>query len=237
MVLSLSTINQPMAQRLSPLKQMRDRSKLLIHEIYSSIQGESSFMGWPCVFVRTSGCHLRCSYCDTEHAFFKGEEQSIDEVLQKVSQFHISLVELTGGEPLLQKPSFALLDELVRQKYTVLMETSGAVCIKNVNQSVKVILDIKTPASGESGKNVWSNLLLLWPGCEVKFVISNMKDYNFAKEICFRYRLFERTQVLFSPVVAKINPKILSEKILSDKLKVRFQMQLHRILYGESPGK
>lgn len=236
-MLENATINQPMAERLSVLRNKLDKASLLIHEIYSSIQGESSHMGLPCVFVRTTGCHLRCSYCDTEHAFFKGEEMCVDDVLARVSSFGIKVVELTGGEPLLQAPSFLLLDRLVGLGFTVLLETSGAVSIAKVNRAVKVILDIKTPSSLESTKNVFSNLELLWPGCEVKFVMSSYEDYLYAKEICLQYNLFQRTHVLFSPVMAKIDPKAVVEWILSDKLPVRFQLQLHRVLYGESPGR
>lgn len=226
-----------MKERMSPLKSKLDKNSLLIHEIYSSVQGESSYMGIPCVFIRTSGCHLRCSYCDTEHAFFKGTEQKIPEIVKKVSSFSINLVELTGGEPLLQKASFTLLDALVDSGFTVLMETSGAISIKNVNKKVKVILDIKTPSSLEKDKNVWSNLDILWPGCEVKFVIGSYEDYLYAKNICEEYDLFNRTHLLFSPVTQSIEPQKLAEFILKDRLPVRFQMQLHRILYGEAPGR
>jgi 7-carboxy-7-deazaguanine synthase len=235
-MLSFSTIKQPMSERMSPLRQKIDKQALLIHEIYSSIQGESSHMGKPCVFVRTTGCHLRCSYCDTEHAFFKGRVMSIDAIMEQIASFGIDLVELTGGEPLLQPPSLVLLDNLVKAHFTVLLETSGALPIIKVNQKVKVILDIKTPSSGESSRNCYENLDILWPGCEVKFVIGTKEDYLFAKSICEQFDLYRRTHVLFSPVVAKIDPKLLVKWIMSDNLGVRFQMQLHRVLYGETPG-
>ena len=235
-MLSNAIINQPMHERVSILKN-RDKSKLLIHEIYVSIQGESSHMGKPCVFVRTTGCHLRCCYCDTAHAFFEGSEKDMDEILDRVSSFGIDVVEVTGGEPLLQAASFLLLEKLVALGFTVLLETSGAVSIAKVNRSVKVILDIKTPSSYESTKNVYKNLEILWSGCEVKFVISSHEDYLFAKKICHEYNLFTKTHVLFSPVVAKIDPRHLVEWILQDRLPVRFQLQLHRVLYGETPGK
>lgn len=236
-MLSEMTINQPMTKRLSVLKEPRASDSLLIHEIYSSIQGESSHMGKPCVFIRTTGCHLRCSYCDTEHAFFKGETKKIESIISEVLSYGLPLVELTGGEPLLQPQSFLLLDELVKLNLTVLMETSGAVSIQKVNQKVKVILDIKTPSSLESQSNVYKNLDILWPGCEVKFVISSYEDFIFAKSICQDFDLFAKTHVLFSPVVANIDPKLLVTWILRDKLPVRFQMQLHRVLYGEATGK
>lgn len=235
-MLSLRTIAQPMTERMRPIRSV-DKNKILLHEIYASVQGESTYMGKPCVFVRTSGCHLRCSYCDTEHAFFEGQAHSIEEILAQVAQFGIGLVELTGGEPLLQKLSFTLLERLVHEGYTVLLETSGAVSIKSVHKNVKVILDIKTPSSGHSDKNVWSNLSLLWPGCELKFVLQNFADYDFAVEICQRYDLFNKNPILFSPVVSQMNARELAEKIVHDKLPVRFQMQLHRILFGEEKGK
>jgi 7-carboxy-7-deazaguanine synthase len=235
-MLSTDTINQSMTERMRALRS-RDKSKLLIHEIYSSIQGESSHMGKPCVFVRTTGCHLRCSYCDTEHAFFEGQEFSLDEILARVLAYGISTVEITGGEPLLQPLIFTLFDRLVESGLTVLLETSGAVSIAKVNREVKVILDVKTPSSLESQKNVAGNLDLLWQGCEVKFVISNREDYLFAKDICQKHSLYERTHVLFSPVVTLLDPKILVEWILQDRLPVRFQLQLHRVLYGEAPGR
>ncbi len=231
------TINQSMSERLSVLNNRTDKNKLLVHEIYSSVQGESSLMGLPCVFVRTTGCHLRCSYCDTEHAFFKGSEHTIDEVVARVKSFGIPLVELTGGEPLLQPASFVLMDRLIEEGFSLMLETSGAVSIKKVNRRVKVILDVKTPSSLEAHRNVMSNIELLWPGCEVKFVIGSEEDYLFAKDFCKQHRLEERTHVLFSPVVAKMEPTKLVEMILRDGLNVRFQMQLHRVLYGEMPGK
>jgi 7-carboxy-7-deazaguanine synthase len=194
-------------------------------------------MGKPCVFVRTTGCHLRCSYCDTEHAFFAGSEISIEDVVEKVSSFGIDVVEVTGGEPLLQTSTFTLLDRLIENNFTVLLETSGAVAIDKVNRSVKVILDVKTPSSLSSNSNVYSNLNKLWAGCEVKFVISSYQDYCFAKKICDEYQLIKRTHVLFSPVVALLDPQSLVEWILKDRLRVRFQLQLHRVLYGEKPGR
>ena len=236
-MLSQELISQPMTERMGPIRNKANSEELLVHEIYTSVQGESSYMGLPCIFIRTTGCHLRCSYCDTAHAFFEGKSYSLDYIINKISLMNIKLVELTGGEPLLQKASFTLLERLVNLGYTTLVETSGAVSIKNINKKVKVILDIKTPSSGESLKNYYPNLDILWPGCEVKFVIGSLEDYEFAKNICERYSLYDRTHVLFSPIVARINPAMLADKIVEDKLKVRFQMQLHRVLFGEMPGK
>lgn len=235
-MLSTTTINQSMEERLRILRN-RDKNKLLIHEIYASIQGESSHMGKPCVFVRTTGCHLRCSYCDTEHAFFEGVEKSVEDIVDRVSSFGIGMVEITGGEPLLQTPVFDLFDRLIERNLEVLLETSGAVSIAKVNRKVKVILDVKTPSSLESRKNVLSNLEILWPGCEVKFVISTHEDYLFAKEFCEKHDLYTRTHVLFSPVIRLLEPQLLVDWILKDRLPVRFQIQLHRVLYGEAPGR
>jgi 7-carboxy-7-deazaguanine synthase len=236
-MLSANSLKQTMAERMSPLREKRDKKGLLLHEIYASIQGESSHMGKPCVFIRAAGCHLRCSYCDTEHAFFQGTEMTIDDIIKKVMSFDISLVELTGGEPLLQPPSLILLDRLVDLDFVVLLETSGALPIAKINKAVKVILDIKTPASSECDRNVYSNLDILWPGCEVKFVISSLNDYSFAKSICEKFDLYRRTAVLFSPVVQRLDPKVLVDWLLKDRLDVRFQMQLHRVLYGEEQGR
>lgn len=236
-MLSQETMDQPIAERMKPLKNRLKSDSLLVHEIYRSIQGESSYMGLPCTFVRTTGCHLRCSYCDTEHAFFKGQEQSVDQVLEQVKNLGVPMVELTGGEPLLQPATFLLLDRLVDWGFLVLIETSGAVSISRVNKKVRVILDVKTPSSLESHRNVDANLDILWPGCEVKFVISNLEDYLFAKNVCEKHNLYDRTHVLFSPVVARLDPKLLVDWILKDGIKVRFQLQLHRVLYGEEPGK
>jgi 7-carboxy-7-deazaguanine synthase len=189
------------------------------------------------VFIRTTGCHLRCSYCDTEHAFFAGNELSVDEIMARVMEFGIDVVEITGGEPLLQTPVLELFDRLLEKQMTVLLETSGAVSIAKINRGVKIILDIKTPSSLEDKRNVYQNLLDLWPGCEVKFVISDYDDYCFAKRVCDEHDLYHRTHVLFSPVVARLNPQSLVDWIMRDKLKVRFQLQLHRVLYGEEPGR
>lgn len=236
-MLSVETINQSAKKRLSVLRSKTNKDSLLIHEIYSSVQGESSYMGMPCVFIRTTGCHLRCTYCDTEHAFFKGQEMLIDEIINKVSSYGIKLVELTGGEPLLQPPCIKLLDKLVEHGFTVLLETSGAVSIDAVNRHVKVILDIKTPSSGESHRFIKKNLDVLWHGCEIKFVISTYEDYVFAKETCQHYNLWHKHHILFSPVVACLDPTLLAEWMVTDKLNARFQMQLHRVLYGETAGK
>lgn len=236
-MLSPQTRAQSLSERVSVVRNKANKDHVLIHEIYSSIQGESSYMGYPCVFVRTTGCHLRCSYCDTEHAFFAGQEMSVENIIEKVASFGLKLVEITGGEPLLQPPTVTLLHRLVGLGYTTLIETSGAVSIAGINAAVKVILDVKTPSSGEHTRNITKNLSILWPGCEVKFVIGTRRDYEYAKNICQEYDLLKRTHVLFSPVIAMMDPKNLAEWMVADKLTARFQMQLHRVLYGETAGK
>lgn len=236
-MLSIEEINHSLATRIAPLKQKVNKHSLLVNEIYASIQGESSYAGMPCLFIRTTACHLRCSYCDTSHAFSAGTEMSLDDIMHKVSSFKLNLVELTGGEPLLQTSSITLLDRLIDLGYTTLIETSGAVSIKHINRQVKVILDVKTPSSLEHHRNINSNLDRLWPGCEVKFVIGSYEDYLYAKKICHDYSLSHKTHVLFSPIIAKINPCHLADWILQDQLNVRLQMQIHRILYGEERGR
>lgn len=236
-MLSLQSQAQSLAERISVLRKKRDKNQLLVHEIYASIQGESSYMGLPCVFVRTTGCHLRCSYCDTEHAFFMGQEMSLKDIFERITSYNINLVEITGGEPLLQPPTVALINILIAQGFTTLIETSGAVSIAPLNRQTKVILDVKTPSSGEHTRNIDKNLTILWPGCEVKFVIGTREDYDYAKSMCQKYNLFQTTHVLFSPIMAKLNPSILGDWILADTIPARLQVQLHRILYGEARGR
>lgn len=224
------------AERILPLKNMRDPNKLLVHEIYTSIQGESTFSGEICSFIRTTACHLRCSYCDTANAFYQGTEKSVDNVLQEVIELGTQLVEITGGEPLLQKPVFNLLQRLCDKNFTVLLETSGGVSIAQVDKRVRVILDIKTPGSGEVSRNIWSNLEILWPNCEVKFVICDENDYEFAKEIMVKYNLSSRCKVLISHEARKMPGHLVASWVIRDKLPVRFQTQLHKVLWGEATG-
>lgn len=225
-----------MENRIKPLKHMRNRDAILVHEIYASIQGESTYAGVPCVFVRTTACHLRCTYCDTAHAFEHGTELSVDEIIEKVASYGIQTVELTGGEPLLQRPVFELMTSLCDLDYTVLLETSGTVSIQSVDRRVHAIVDVKSPGSGESHRNCLKNLEILWPECEVKFVIGDELDYEFAKRIITQYDLTSRNTVLFSPEAPKISPMQLAEWIMRDRLSVRFQVQLHKILWGDANG-
>ncbi len=201
-----------------------------ITEIYQSIQGESSYAGLPCVFVRTTGCDLRCSWCDSEFAFYGGEKFSISEIIERVKQFPARLVELTGGEPLLQKDIPKLALELLELGYTVMIETGGHRDISVLHSSVIKIMDIKCPASGESDKNLWSNLNYLTKQDEIKFVIANRRDYEWSKEIIYKHNL-EGFQLLFSSVYDQLEPKQLVDWILADGLAVRFQLQIHKFIW------
>ena len=202
-----------------------------INEIYHSIQGESSYAGLPCVFVRLTYCNLRCTYCDTEYAFYEGRDMTVDEVFQAVKSYNCALVEVTGGEPLVQKDVFPLMDLLIKAGYTVLLETGGSIDVGSVNPRVIKIMDLKCPSSGECERNLYTNIDKLQPDDEIKFVIGNREDYVWSKEMLERYRLSERFPVLFSTVFRQLEPKQLVEWILQDKLKVRFQLQMHKYVW------
>ena len=210
--------------------------KLKVNEIFYSLQGESSNVGLPTIFIRLTGCPMRCSYCDTEYAFNTGDNFTIDYIIETISQYKAKNVTVTGGEPLAQKECWDLLKRLCDEGYSVSLETGGAISIGNIDKRVKIILDIKTPGSGEDKNNFWENLELIKPQDEIKFVIADMKDYIWAKEILIREKLNEKALILFSPVFNDINPKDLAEWILKDQLPVRFQIQLHKIIWGEVPG-
>ena len=216
---------------------MKFLGKLRITEIFLSIQGESSLVGWPTVFVRLTGCPLRCVYCDTAYAFNGGEIRSITEILEEVRSYRIRHVCVTGGEPLAQPDCPALLRTLAGEGYEVSLETSGAMDVAEVDRRVVKVMDLKTPSSGEEGRNIYSNLVHLLPHDQVKFVIMNDDDYRWSVEKLLEYRLNERCEVLFSPAMGQQDPRELAEKILSDRLPVRFQLQLHKILWGNTPGK
>jgi len=203
-----------------------------VNEIYRSIQGESSYAGLPCVFVRLTYCNLRCSYCDTEYAFYEGRDYTVEQVLEGVESFDCSLVELTGGEPLLQEEVFPLMDELVVRGYTVLLETGGSLDVGRVNPKVIKILDLKCPGSGESKRNLYGNLARLQSRDEVKFVIGDRADYLWAREALREHRLTDRCSVLFSTVFEKLPPRQLAEWLLEDNLKVRLQLQMHKYIWG-----
>ncbi len=210
--------------------------KLKIHEIFYSLQGESSRVGLPTVFVRLTGCPMRCVYCDTAYAFSGGSNMEIDEIMAKVAGFGTKYVTVTGGEPLAQKGCLVLLKALCDAGYSVSLETGGAIDISPVDKRVSVILDVKTPDSGEVDNNVWSNLEHLKSADEVKFVLCSRADYDWAKEILLSHHIADKCPVLFSPVYSQVNPADLAEWVLQDKLPVRMQVQLHKILWGEKPG-
>lgn len=211
---------------------------LRITEIFYSLQGESSTVGLPTAFVRLTGCPLRCRYCDTEYAFHGGDLYGLDEILSRVADFGTSYVTVTGGEPLAQPDCLSLLTQLCDANYQVSLETSGALPIKEVDPRVAVILDIKTPASGEVARNHWQNIAELKSKDEVKFVICDRQDYDWARLQLDQYQLLNRdTEILFSPSYGQISPGDLAEWILADKLAVRMQVQLHKQLWGDVPGK
>jgi 7-carboxy-7-deazaguanine synthase len=205
---------------------------LTINEIFYSIQGESTYAGRPCVFVRLTACDLRCSWCDTAYAFHEGRKQSLDEVLAEVDRFACPLVEVTGGEPLLQEAVYPLMQSLVDRGRTVLLETGGHRSTARVPEPVVTILDVKCPASGESGKNDWSNLDRLRPHDEVKFVVADRQDYEYARDVIARYDLSHRTAAIhLSPVHGTLNPRTLSEWVLADRVPARVQLQIHKYIW------
>lgn len=210
---------------------------LRIHEIFFSLQGEASRVGLPTVFVRLTGCPLRCGYCDTTYAFQGGQTLELDEILQRVAGYGAHHVTVTGGEPLAQKDCLALLKMLCEAGYDVSLETGGALDIGGVDPRVSVILDVKTPGSGETAKNLWPNLDLLRPKDEVKFVLCDRADYDWAKQVLAEHDIAAKCPVLFSPVHGQLAGRDLAEWILADKLPVRFQLQLHKLLWGEEPGR
>ncbi len=206
---------------------------LTINEIFHSIQGESSFAGQPCVFVRLTACDLRCTWCDTPYAFYEGRKMSVDDVIADVEARGCDLVEVTGGEPLLQQDVYPLMQRLIDSGKTVLIETGGHRSIARVPEGVVRIVDVKCPGSGESAKNEWSNLALLTRRDEVKFVIADRVDYDYAREIVVRERLADRCgAVLFSPVHGVLEPRQLAEWVLADRLPVRVQLQVHKYIWS-----
>ncbi len=210
---------------------------LRINEIFFSLQGETSRVGLPTVFIRLTGCPLRCGYCDTEYAFSGGENMSISAILSKVSHYKARYITVTGGEPLAQKACPMLLSALCDAGYAVSLETSGALDISEVDVRVCKVMDIKTPGSGEMVKNQWSNLDYLTQQDELKFVLCDEADYQWASEIVRTRRLDQVCSILFSPVYDQLDPSILATWILRDHLPVRLQIQLHKLLWGEGPGR
>ena len=209
---------------------------LKIYEIFHSLQGETSRIGLPTVFVRLTGCPMRCTYCDTEYAFSGGGNMQIADILAKVAEFGTKYVTVTGGEPLAQKECYTLLQALCDAAYSVSLETGGAMDIAPVDARVSVILDIKTPASAETKNMLWSNVNHIKPKDEIKFVLCNRDDYDWAKAKITELKLSEKCPILFSPSYHDLSAETLAGWVLADKLPVRMQIQLHKILWGEKSG-
>jgi len=206
---------------------------LTVNEIFHSVQGESTYAGRPCVFVRLTACDLRCSWCDTPYAFYEGSKRSLDDVIGEVDRYGCSLVEVTGGEPLLQEDVYTLMQRLLESGKTVLLETGGHRSTERVPHNVVTILDVKCPGSGEAAKNDWKNLERLRPQDEVKFVVKDRADYEFARDVIARHELAGRAAAIhLSPVHGVLDPKTLSEWVLADKLPVRVQLQLHKYIWS-----
>jgi len=211
--------------------------RLRISEIFLSLQGESTLVGLPTVFVRLTGCPLRCQYCDTEYAFRGGQIMEVNAVLTRVAAYQVRHVTVTGGEPLAQPACLTLLSRLCDVGYRVSLETGGALDVSRVDTRVMKVMDLKTPASGELDKNRYQNLDCLTPGDQVKFVICDRADYDWARQVLDEYNVPGRCEVLFSPSAGQQNASRLAEWLLEDRLPVRFQIQLHKILWGNEPGR
>ena len=205
---------------------------LKVNEIFHSIQGESTHTGRPCVFVRLTYCSLRCEWCDSEYAFYEGVERSLDDILAIVDGYGCSLVEVTGGEPLIQKETTTLLQHLLDRGYEVLLETSGAWPVEMVPDGVKIIMDLKAPGSGMAHKNRWENLRYLDGDDEIKFVIRDRADFDWARSVVAEHDLTSRHAVLFSPVFGDLEPRQLAEWILAERLPVRMQLQIHKFIWS-----
>lgn len=206
---------------------------LTINEIFHSVQGESTHVGRPCVFVRLTACDLRCSWCDTPYAFTEGRKMTIDDVLSQVRDYGCDVVEVTGGEPLLQNDVYPLMRRLLEEGKTVMIETGGHIDAGQVPAGVIRVIDVKCPGSGESGKNCWENLDALRPTDEVKFVIKDRADYEYARDVVDRRRLAGRcAAILFSPVHGVLHPRQLTEWVLADRLPVRVQLQIHKYIWS-----
>lgn len=211
--------------------------RLKITEIFLSLQGEAATAGWPTVFVRLTGCPLRCAYCDTAYAFHGGAWWEIDDILAEVAKHGVRHVCVTGGEPLAQKRCIGLLKRLCDAGHDVSLETSGALDVSQVDPRVSRVLDIKTPGSREEHRNRWDNLPLLTARDQVKFVLCGRADYEWARDVVFEHRLHQRCDVLFSPSKSELDPRDLANWIVEDRLPVRFQMQLHKLLWNDEPGR
>jgi len=225
--------SQPLTKSIETIR----NKTLRINEIFFSVQGETRYTGLPTIFIRLTGCPLRCHYCDTAYAFHEGTTMPINDILHRINNYRTRFVTVTGGEPLAQKNCIDLLALLCDEGYQVSLETSGAIDISRVDERVARIVDIKTPASGESGKNRYENLYLLNTRDQVKFVISGRADYDWAREKIREYQLTERCEILLSPSHEELPAQTLADWILADHLPVRLQIQLHKYLWGDVPGK
>lgn len=214
-----------------------ENNQLKISEIFFSIQGESTLSGFPTVFIRLTGCPLRCSWCDTEYAFAGGQWMDIDKIIEQTKAFGTPYVCVTGGEPLSQKRCINLLNKLTDNGFTVSLETSGALSIANVNEKVITVMDLKAPGSNEEKRNLYENINFLDAKDQVKFVLKDRTDFHWCQEIIKRYNLIDKCEVLLSPVADVLNPTDLAQWILDDKLLVRMQLQLHKILWNDAQGK
>jgi len=225
-----------LANNLSSLIEKKE-VELIINEIFYSIQGESSRIGLPTIFIRLTGCPLRCQYCDSEYAFYDGEKMRMSSILNKIKKYPTKYVTVTGGEPLAQQSCLKLLAKLCNFGYDVSLETSGAINVSNVDKRVKKIIDIKTPGSAEENKNKFENLKHLTTKDEIKFVICDQSDYVWAKKNIIEKNMANICEIIFSPAHESIKPKNLANWILKDQLNVRMQIQLHKYLWGDQPGK
>jgi 7-carboxy-7-deazaguanine synthase len=209
----------------------KEKNNLKVNEIFYSIQGESSFAGLPCVFVRLTYCNLRCSFCDTEYAFFEGTEMTVDNIIDKVSEYGCRLVEITGGEPLIQANVLQLMTKLSDKGFQVLLETAGHMDISQVDERIHRIMDVKCPTSNESDKMRWENFNYLTNKDEVKFVIGDKTDFDYAVNVINKYKLDKKCGILFSPVFDKIDNELLADWILEKNIPVRMQLQMHKYIW------
>ena len=215
----------------------KDEISLIVNEIFYSIQGESSRIGLPTIFIRLTGCPLRCKYCDTEYAFTEGERMNVDSILNKIKRYSAKYVTVTGGEPLAQKACALFLKKLCNHGYDVSLETNGVITVSNIDKRVKKIIDIKTPGSKEDNKNNFDNLKYLTKNDEIKFVICDRTDYVWAKQKIIEKKISGICDIIFSPVYKSLKSSDLANWILEDKLNVRMQIQLHKYLWGDQKGK
>jgi len=211
-------------------------SQLYVHEIYLSIQGESSRAGLPCTIIRLAGCNLECRWCDTPQARVQERQMPVGEILACVAQLKCNRVEVTGGEPLAQSAAMELLTRLCEANYETLLETNGSIDVSNVDGRVKRIIDVKCPGSGVADFNLWTNLQSLGPRDEVKFVIANRQDYDYARDVTLLHKLIGRVEVIFSPVVDELPASELAKWIIADRLDVRLGLQLHKVIWPDANG-